>query len=115
MTDPHVNSPNFNVGEIWKVKLYPVRGSEQDGIRPCLIVSPNSMNHPLRTVIVVPLTSSPKAWPTRVNVLVKEAQSQACIEHIRSVSKERFIERLGTASEIEMAMTRKHLCAVFSP
>jgi mRNA interferase MazF len=102
------------VGEIWKVKLYPVRGSEQDGIRPCLIVSPNSMNKALQTVIVIPLTTSAKDWPTRVNILVKNTESQACIEHIRSVSKERFIERMGEASEIEMASVRKHLNAVFA-
>ena len=101
-------------GEIWKVKLYPVRGSEQDGIRPCLIVSPNSMNKSLQTAIVIPLTKSFKDWPTRVGVLVKNIPSQACVEHIRSISKERFFEKLGSASEIEMADVRKRLNAVFS-
>jgi len=102
------------VGEIWKVKLYPVRGSEQDGIRPCVVVSPNSINKALQTIIVVPLTTSTKEWPTRVHVILKSKQSQACIEHIRSVSKERFIEKLGEVSEIELASIRKHLIAVFS-
>jgi len=101
-------------GEIWKVKLYPVRGSKQDGIRPCLIVSPDSMNSALKTVIVVPLTTSFKDWPTRVNLVVKKTQSQACIEHIRSTSKERFVEKFSLASDIEMAAIRKHLNAVFS-
>jgi mRNA interferase MazF len=101
-------------GEIWKVKLYPVRGSEQDGIRPCLIVSPNSMNKSLQTVIVIPITTSFKDWPTRVGILVKDVPSQACIEHIRSISKERFSEKLGSATEIEMTAIRKHLNAVFS-
>ena len=104
---------DLQVGEIWKVKLYPIRGSEQDGIRPCLIVSPNSMNSALQTVIVVPLTTSIKDWPTRVNLMVKETQSQACIEHIRSVSKERFVEKMSSASDAEMAAIRKHLNAVF--
>lgn len=106
---------NLQVNEIWKVKLYPTRGSEQDGIRPCLIVSPNSMNRALQTVIVVPLTTSPKDWPTRVNIEVKGIQSQVCIEHIRSVSKERFIEKVTTISATEMATIRKHLSAVFLP
>lgn len=101
-------------GEIWKVKLYPIRGSEQDGIRPCLIVSPNSMNKSLQTVIVVPLTTFFKDWPTRMNVLVKNIPSQACVEHIRSVSKERFTDKLGTVTDIEMADIRKRLSAVFS-
>ncbi len=105
---------DFQVGEIWKVKLYPVRGSEQDGVRPCLIVSPNSMNSALQTVIVVPLTTAVKDWPTRVNLMVKETQSQACLEHVRSVSKERFVEKMSSASEAEMAAIRKHLNAIFS-
>lgn len=105
---------NLLVGEIWKVKLYPVRGSEQNGIRPCLIVSPNSMNTALQTAIVVPLTTSIKDWPTRVHILIKKTSSQACIEHIRSVSKERFVEKMGTVSDIEMAAIRKHLNAIFS-
>lgn len=105
---------NLLVGEIWKVKLYPVRGSEQSGIRPCLIVSPDSMNLSLQTIIVIPLTTSFKNWPTRVNILLNDVHSQACIEHIRSVSKERFIEKMGFASDIEMASIRKHLNAVFT-
>jgi mRNA interferase MazF len=72
------------------------------------------MNKSLQTVIVVPLTTSFKEWPTRVSVLVKNIPSQACIEHIRSISKERFSEKLGSATEIEMASVRKHLSAVFS-
>lgn len=103
----------FLNGEIWKVKLYPVRGSEQDGIRPCLIVSPNSMNKSLQTVIVIPLTTSFKDWPTRVDILVQNLNCQACIEHIRSISKERFVEKIGVVSDLEMADIRKHLNAVF--
>ncbi len=72
------------------------------------------MNSALKTIIVVPLTTSFKDWPTRVELIVSKTPSQACIEHIRSVSKERFSEKLGTASEVEMAAIRKHLNAVFS-
>lgn len=100
-------------GEIWKAKLHPVRGSKQDGVRPCLIVSPNSMNTHLQTVIVIPLTTSLKDWPTRANISVKNIQSQACGEHIRSISKKRFIEKLDVASKVEMADVRKRLNAIF--
>ena len=101
-------------GDIWKVKLYPTKGSEQDGVRPCLIVSPDSMNKPLATLIVLPLTSQLKDWPSRVEINFENIIGQVCIEHIRSVSKERFVEKLGTASEIEMSIVRKHLQATFS-
>ena len=105
---------NPQCSEIWKIKLYPVRGSEQDGLRPCVVVSPNSMNKALQTVIIVPLTSSLKDWPTRSTVFVQKQESQACLEHIRSVSKERFIEKLGKVSDVEMAIIRKKLSAIFA-
>ncbi len=101
-------------GEIWKVKLYPIRGSEQDGIRPCLIISPNSMNKSLSTLIVLPMTTQLRDWPSRVEINFDNKIGQVCIEHIRSVSKERFLEKLGRASEIEMAIVQKHLQATFS-
>lgn len=100
-------------GEIWKVKLYPIKGSEQDGVRPCLIVSPDSMNKALSTLIVLPLTSQLKNWPSRVEIKLDNKTGQVCIEHIRSVSKERFIEKLGIVTEIEMTIVQKHLHATF--
>lgn len=100
-------------GEIWKVKLYPVRESEQDGIRPCLIVSPDSMNKALSTVIILPMTTSKRNWPTRVDIELDGKTGQACIEHIRSLSKSRFQEKLGSASEEEMATVRKSLQSTF--
>ncbi len=71
------------------------------------------MNKSLQTVIVIPLTTSFKNWPTRVDILVQIINSQACIEHIRSISKKRFVEKIGVVSDIEMADIRKHLNAVF--
>ncbi len=101
-------------GEIWKVKLYPARGSEQDGVRPCLIVSPNSMNNSLSTLIVLPMTTQLRDWPSRVEINFDNKIGQVCIEHIRSVSKERCTEKLGQASDIELAIVQKYLQATFS-
>lgn len=101
-------------GDIWMVKLYSVRDSEQDGVRPCLIISPNSMNKALGTVIVLPLTSSNKDWPTRVDINLKGTNGQVCIEHIRSLSKSRFQEKLGSAPGEELASIRKTLHSTFS-
>jgi mRNA interferase MazF len=97
-----------------KVKLYPIRGKEQDGIRPCLIVSPDSMNKSLLTLIVLPMTTQLRNWPSRVEINFDNKIGQACVEHIRSVSKERFVEKLGRASDIEMSIVQKHLQATFS-
>lgn len=99
--------------DVWKVKLYPVRGNEQDGLRPCLIISPNSMNSQLATLIVAPLTTSLKNWPTRINLAINDLKGQVCLEHIRSVSKERFVDKVGSLSTIEYSMVLKHLRSMF--
>ncbi|MCB0414810.1 MAG: type II toxin-antitoxin system PemK/MazF family toxin [Bdellovibrionales bacterium] len=104
----------YQRGDVWKVKLYPTRGAEQDGIRPCLIVSPNSLNSNLENVIVLPMTKSLKPWPTRVELTLNQVAGQACIEHIRSVSKTRLIEKLGTISLDELATISKRLQATFA-
>lgn len=104
----------FLNGEIWMIKLYPIEGSEQDGIRPCLIVGPDSMNQALNTVIVIPLTSSKKNWPTRVDIFFLGKNGQVCIEHIRSISKSRFLKKLGQATTEEMAMISDVLQATFA-
>ena len=81
---------------------------------PCLIVSPDSMNKSLATLIVLPMTTQLRDWPSRVEINFDNKIGQACVEYIRSVSKERFVEKLGTASDIEMSIVQKHLQATFS-
>ena len=104
----------YQNGDIWKVKLHPVRDSEQNEIRPCLIVGPNSMNDTLNTIIVLPMTTSKKDWLTRIDIQLDDKEGQACDEHIRSLSKSRFHEKLGKAKEEEMATVHKTLQSTFS-
>ena len=87
-------------GEIWYVDLNPVKGSEQSGYRPVVIISGNLLNQYLNVVIVCPLTTRIKNYkgnlvldPTRENGL--KNKSEILLFHIRSVSKKRFIKRLG--------------------
>jgi mRNA interferase MazF len=87
-------------GEIWFVDLNPVRGSEQAGFRPVVIISGNLMNRYLPVVIVVPLTTkienyqgNPVIQPDLENGL--SAVSEMLVFHIRSISKDRLIKKLG--------------------
>ena len=87
-------------GEIWRANLNPSKGSEQSGFRPVVIVSGNLLNENLPIVIVVPLTSKIKRYkgnpilqPSIVNGL--RAESEMLIFHIRSISRDRLIEKLG--------------------
>lgn len=96
-------------GEIWYASLDPVKGSEQAGYRPVVIVSGNLLNKHLRIVITVPLTTKIKNYtgnpiilPNRENGL-KEV-SEMLVFHIRSISKERLIEKVGTVSEAELKL-----------
>jgi len=87
-------------GEIWQLYLDPVKGSEQAGTRPAVIVSGDLMNKYLNVVIVCPLTTKVKNYkgnvvlqPNAVNNL--KAPSEILVFHIRSVSKERLKEKIG--------------------
>jgi mRNA interferase MazF len=98
-------------GEIWYANLNPSKGSEQAGFRPVVIVSGNLLNEHLPVVIVMPLTTKIKNYkgnpvlkPSKVNGLKNE--SEMLVFHIRSVSKDRLVEKLGNTepSELEGAV-----------
>lgn len=82
--------------EIWLVSLDPTQGSEIRKTRPCLIISPNEMNRSLRTVIVAPMTTVERAYPTRVAVSFRNQQGQVALDQIRTVDKERLFKKLGS-------------------
>jgi mRNA interferase MazF len=101
-------------GEIWSADLNPVKGSEQAGFRPVAIISGNLLNQHLPVVIVVPLTTKIKNYkgnpilkPSSVNGL--KSESEMLIFHIRSVSKDRLVEKLGDADASDVALAVKTL------
>ncbi len=100
-------------GDVWDVYLDPVIGSEQRGLRPCVIVSPDSMNSQLETVIVIPLTTKCKNWPTRVDTLVADVSGQALCEQIRVVSKTRFKQQRGKLRITEIVQIKLVLKQMF--
>jgi mRNA interferase MazF len=80
--------------EIWWVNLDPTIGSEVKKIRPCLVVSPNEVNQYLNTVTVIPLTSTLKLYPTRLNCIIQGKQSQLVIDQVRSIDKLRLKSKM---------------------
>lgn len=91
---------------ITKVNLDPTVGHEVKKSRPCIIISPDEMNAFLRTVIVVPLTKTNRALPTRV--LIKPSadnrltvDSYAMLDQIKCIDKIRIVSDLGDISEQE--------------
>jgi len=100
-------------GEVWLIELDPVKGSEQRGSRPCVIVSHDSVNKALPTIIVIPLSTKNKNWPTRVNVNFGGRQGQALCEQIRTVSKTRLKQHAGMLNLQEIAEIRIVLRQLF--
>jgi mRNA interferase MazF len=80
--------------EIWWVNLDPTIGSEVKKIRPCLIVSPNEVNQYLNTVTVIPLTSTIKLYPTRLNCIIQGKKSQLVIDQVRTIDKLRLKSKI---------------------
>jgi len=81
--------------EIYIVSLDPTRGSEIKKTRPCVVISPDEMNHNINTVIIAPMTSSIKKYPTRVPVEFQGEKGQIVLDQIRTVDKTRLIKKMG--------------------
>ena len=81
--------------EVYIVILDPTIGSEIQKTRPCLIISPDEMNHHIATVIVAPMTTKGRSYPTRVACTFQEKKGQVVLDQIRTVDKSRLARKLG--------------------
>ena len=88
--------------QIILVNLDPTVGSEIKKTRPCVVISPNEMNKYLQTVIVAPMTSQSKRYPTRVEVKHNEKGGWIVIDQIRTIDKTRIIRVLDKLSKKEV-------------
>ena len=92
----------FEQYQIILVNLDPAIGSEIKKTRPCVIVSPNEMNKHIRTIIIAPLTSTSKKYPTRVKITHNDNTSWIVVDQIRTIDKQRIIKTLGELSKMEI-------------
>ena len=81
--------------EVYLVNLNPTVGSEIKKTRPCLIISPDEMNHHIRTVIVAPMTTKGRPYPTRVPCQFEGKRGQVVLDQIRTVDTSRLVKKLG--------------------
>jgi mRNA interferase MazF len=82
--------------DVYLVNLDPTVGSEIQKTRPCLVVSPDEMNQYIRTVIVAPMTTAGKDYPTRVACKFKRKRGKIVLDQIRTVDRVRLVKKLGT-------------------
>lgn len=90
-----MNSPRQD--EVWLVSLDPTQGSEIRKTRPCLVVSPNEANEYLRTVIIAPMTTTERPYPTRVGITFQRKHGQVALDQIRAVDRQRLVRKLGAS------------------
>jgi mRNA interferase MazF len=93
----------LNQYQIVLVNLDPTIGSEMKKTRPCVIISPNEMNKYLQTIVVAPMTSSSKPYPTRVEIKHQKKKGWIVLDQIRTIDRNRIIKVAGIllSNEIE--------------
>ena len=104
----------INRFEVYLVNLDPTIGSEIQKTRPCLVVSPNEMNHNIGTVIVVPMTTKGRDYPSRIPLTFRRKKGQLVLDQVRTVDKTRLVRRLGKLNANTAAKTLAVLQEMFS-
>lgn len=105
---------NYNRFDVYIVNLEPTIGSEIKKTRPCVIISPNEMNKNIATVIIAPLTSKLRNYPTRVPCKVEGKQGQIVLDQIRTVDKIRLIKKIDTLNKTVQTKVLNVLTEMFS-
>ncbi len=88
--------------QIILVNLDPTIGSEIKKTRPCVVISPNEMNKYLRTVVIAPMTTSSKKYPTRAKVKHDSKIGWIVLDQIRTIDRQRIVTILGTIKDAEI-------------
>jgi mRNA interferase MazF len=84
--------------DVYLTNLEPAYGKEMKKTRPTVIVSPDVMNQHIGTVIIAPLTTRSRKYPSRVNITFKRKKGQIVLDQLRAVDKRRLLKRLGKIS-----------------
>jgi mRNA interferase MazF len=93
--------------EVYWISLDPTVGSEIAKKRPCVVVSPNELNQFLRTVIIVPITSTIKTYPWRVDCLVADRKGAIATDQIKVVDKVRIGSKISALSKREIVALKE--------
>ena len=99
--------------EIVLVNLDPTIGSEMQKTRPAVILSPNEMNKYLNTVVIAPITSSSKSYPTRVEVNHNKTKGWIVLDQIRTIDRQRITKKLDKLTEKDIKKVKNILKETF--
>ncbi len=104
----------MNQFDVVLVNLDPTIGSEIRKTRPCVIISPDEMNHHINTLIIAPLTHTQKNYPTRVNCHFNNEPGSIVLDQLRTIDKKRIIKSLGRLTSSEASQVKSVLVEMFS-
>ena len=100
--------------EVWLVSLGSTHGAEIRKTRPCLVISPDEMNRHLHTLIVAPLTTSLRPYPTRIALRFQGKSGRAALDQLRAIDRQRLVRRLGKVSQHIAEETSSVLLEMFA-
>ena len=93
--------------EIFLINLDPTIGHEIKKSRPCIVLSPNEMNQFIETMIIAPMTTKSKSYPSRVALSFQGKKGYIVLDQIRTVDKSRFIKKLGSPEKKTILKIKK--------
>ena len=100
--------------EVYLVNLDPTIGKEIKKVRPAVVVSPNEMNETISTIIIAPMTTSIRGWPTRIKTKFQSKEGEVVLDQIRAIDKERVVKKLGKISPETQTKISETLKEMFS-
>jgi len=101
--------------EVYLVNLDPAIGGKIKKTRPCLVISPDEMNHHICTVIVAPMTAVGRNYPTRVPCRFQHKNGQIVLDQIRTVDSARLVRKLGKLGQRSADKVLSVLAEMFAP
>ena len=101
-------------GSVHPVRLDPTLGSEIRKTRPCVVISPDELNHHLHTVMVAPMTTGGHAYPWRIACRFQNRSGFVALDQLRTVDRERLVKRSGRLSIGTMTEVLKTLQEMFA-
>ena len=101
--------------EVYSVILDPTLGREIRKTRPCVVVSPDEMNDFIATVIVAPMTSKRRSYPSRIACKFRGRQGEVVLDQIRTVDKTRLVKKLGLLDHRTQSLVLETLQEMFAP
>ena len=101
--------------DVYLVNLDPTAGAEIRKSRPCLIISPDEMNQYIATVIVAPMTTKGRDYPTRVPCTFRGKDGQVVLDQIRTIDKSRLVQKQGKIQKHTQEEVLSTLAEMFAP